>query len=527
MNLEPSSDMSLHLAQNRMQQCNPTCSKSSRAFTPTRLVEIRSPDSCRIVEPIRGKPVIYAALSYSWGGTEEFSLTNARYTEFLLGFPVNRLPSALKDSILIVRSLGFSHIFIDSLCIIQDKSEDVGKQIGLMPLIYSCADITIIASRSNGVREGFLHRRALLGSKPNDEVFSAVLTQTKGRAYPIILIPSSVDADDGSNEPLSNRAWAFQERILSSRILDYGSRCTRWICSHGHCQDMIDGWKMPDQVLDHSGYNKALTQTRRILESTTKGNDVSEPAATKEQIWKVWIGLIRLYTTLNITVPTDRLPAISALADRFSVLLKSRYLAGLWEDFLAYELLWATELARGPRTKLYQGPSWSWAAVKDAVSFLDAPKSMPLDRGFHIVSCAAPPLHAEAAFGEVRFASLTLRGRTRTGIWTREINPSDGNSTPLVEFDDSAEDNGIDIYQDTTAEDFEIASGSSAVAVLLIVIAVKTGRKGQLKRILGLVLYCRRSGKYLRVARFHLSYGHGVDPVKWLDRSVVEKATII
>jgi hypothetical protein len=33
-------------------------------------------------------------------------------------------------------------------------------------------------------------------------------------------------------EPLSKRGWALQERLLSSRVIEYGSLQTRWVCMH-------------------------------------------------------------------------------------------------------------------------------------------------------------------------------------------------------------------------------------------------------------------------------------------------------
>ena len=48
------------------------------------------------------------------------------------------------------------HLWVDALCIIQDDDRDKAVEIAKMPLIYSQAAVTIVASRSANVHDGFL-----------------------------------------------------------------------------------------------------------------------------------------------------------------------------------------------------------------------------------------------------------------------------------------------------------------------------------------------------------------------------------
>jgi len=75
----------------------------------------------------------------------------------------------------------------------------------------------------------------------------------------------------------------------------------------------------------------------------------------------VWCDqVVKKSSRARITFPTDRLPAISALARLFADDLCSPYLADLWLKRLWYNLNWG-RLGNedGERAKEYIAPSWS------------------------------------------------------------------------------------------------------------------------------------------------------------------------
>jgi hypothetical protein len=89
----------------------------------------------------------------------------------------------------------------------------------------------------------------------------------------------------------------------------------------------------------------------------------------------VWRTAVKNYSHRKLTLPSDKLVAISAIAkdvakDVANVLEDPRpenYLAGLWRQHLAYDLLWAMEDPPQPRPP-YRAPSWSWASVDGKVN---------------------------------------------------------------------------------------------------------------------------------------------------------------
>lgn len=71
-----------------------------------------------------------------------------------------------------------------------------------------------------------------------------------------------------------------------------------------------------------------------------------------------------------VTYQSDKLVAISGLARRLHSLspeILGRYLAGLWEFQLIFQLAWTTNESSRPLTSDYVATSWSWASVQQPV----------------------------------------------------------------------------------------------------------------------------------------------------------------
>jgi hypothetical protein len=86
-----------------------------------------------------------------------------------------------------------------------------------MPSIYSNATVTIAASRAKSTTDGFLHKRL------SPEAILELPCLYPGREMgPINLFPDPLGEEE--EEPLDKRGWALQERLLSTRVLEYGTR---------------------------------------------------------------------------------------------------------------------------------------------------------------------------------------------------------------------------------------------------------------------------------------------------------------
>jgi hypothetical protein len=63
------------------------------------------------------------------------------------------------------------------------------------------------------------------------------------------------------------------------------------------------------------------------------------------------------YSMRTMTKMSDRSPALSGLARKFTDITGDLYLAGMWKNDLARELLW--KAMAGERLSSYQAPTWS------------------------------------------------------------------------------------------------------------------------------------------------------------------------
>ncbi|RSL43302.1 hypothetical protein CEP53_011774 [Fusarium sp. AF-6] len=74
---------------------------------------------------------------------------------------------------------------------------------------------------------------------------------------------------------------------------------------------------------------------------------------------RIWRTMVNEYTSLGITKPSDRLPAIG----------------GLWENTLSDDLIWTVLELEGEKKPRYHPlvtPTWSWASVEAHVFYWDS-----------------------------------------------------------------------------------------------------------------------------------------------------------
>ena len=94
--------------------------------------------------------------------------------------------------------------------------------------------------------------------------------------------------------------------------------------------------------------------------------------------------VVRTYSGLDFSFQSDKLPALSGLAQRMARVKACRYLAGIWEHDLPCHLLWYVGKANivhkkleatqedwclGIRSTTYRAPTWSWASLGGNIYF--------------------------------------------------------------------------------------------------------------------------------------------------------------
>ncbi|KAF4431499.1 HET-domain-containing [Fusarium acutatum] len=355
------------------------CSRPSPGFLPTRLIEIvrMDKDQKPCVRLVDGRSlnedIEYTALSYCWGGDLKNSLKENNKDSYRAEIPWNDIPKTIQDAIMTSHKLEIGFIWVDSLCIIQDsKGPEKEVEIGQMTQVYTHAAFTIAARRAPDAHTGFLHRRSV----PSGTTIVDFRGED-GETRQCTLTFEAAAKDEDENF-LDTRGWTLQEYLLSRRLLIIGSWTTTWSCRKerkGNC----DGWRLDRQRGDPFRYDSTWTWSHNTAFKDTQRLDAiaffgTHPACDHPRpeghlvMWE-WNSLIELYTGRNLTKKTDRILAISGLAQIFSPMRGGEYAAGLWVKDMPETLLWENR-----STALYprptdQGPSWSWTAINSTVTW--------------------------------------------------------------------------------------------------------------------------------------------------------------
>ncbi|KAI0177585.1 heterokaryon incompatibility protein-domain-containing protein [Pestalotiopsis sp. NC0098] len=331
----------LTTCRNQHEDCN---ADSSDVLLPSRVLDLGfSDDLIQLVEP-RAQHGTYACLSYCWGKTEGFTTTRQTIDIRRSGFAVTDLPATLRDAVKVVRYLGVRYLWIDSLCICQDDSEDWTRESAQMTEIYANAHLVLAADHAADQHVGLFSNHA---SRPSCRVDLPGYAQDVH--VQLLNINDQVETEDWAlaSEPLSERGWAFQERVLSRRILHYGSRQLYYECRDGVVGE--DGCHMQGRMHRAGVLHMEPDYVREDLSGY-------EPQ---------WADLLAAYGARKLTYATDKLPAIGGLAKLFAEKMKVDYLAGIWSHKVIDGISWwpndpSTTLVEVPGQ--YIAPSWSWAS---------------------------------------------------------------------------------------------------------------------------------------------------------------------
>jgi hypothetical protein len=387
-------------------------------FMPTRLLKVtasaRSLLSVKLCitkdDGFRNTP--YLALSHCWGGAKVTKLEMKTLDSFQRDIPLGSLPQNFTDSALITARLGFTYLWIDSLCIIQDSKADCAREIPTMGGVYGRAVLTIAALGAENSGGGCFVTRNPLALVP------ALLRDgdkdTRDQVWAWNQRLRDPNAEGRLRPPLHRRAWVVQERALAPRTLYFGSDIVYWECvedaaseaSPGISRERTRFWE-PDSSTAHSvGLKTAL---HIIRHKAARGGG-----------WEDWQGfwwkLVREYTASKLSFNRDKWAAISALAMQVEKDTGSRLYHGLWECNIFDEILWKC-LQPGQRIDPadLDAPSWSWLSVVGAVH----EQRFNYSHDFKKEAMVEKPVSARtSADGLGRSDKLLVRGCLRRMSWS-------------------------------------------------------------------------------------------------------------
>ncbi|KAM0812142.1 putative Heterokaryon incompatibility domain-containing protein [Seiridium cardinale] len=332
-----------------------TCRPGRDETLPRRLIDLEmldhGLDCVRLVQfadiaEVRGT---YACLSHCWGQDPmPVTTTMENLDNNIKSIPFCLLPPTFRDAITICRKLGLRYIWIDSLCIIQNSTEDWEIESAKMAGIYQNSFITVAATSSSDFRGGcFQESDADMCFRVK---YGAILDTN-------IAVRDEIIGELSELYPLFTRGWVHQERMLSRRLL---------YCNRGELQ-----LECREEMACECGNNKIMPPGTNLLERLAAKSRYHRPNGNR--LSSSWQTAVMTYTTLGLTKAKDKLPAISGCAKDMRSSERGRYLGGLWEHTLAEELLWVTNNhLKSLRPPDWRAPSWSWASVDapNGVKFL-------------------------------------------------------------------------------------------------------------------------------------------------------------
>jgi Heterokaryon incompatibility protein (HET) len=161
---------------------HPDCKHEDETLLPSRIIDVGTSDGqeipcLRLCSEERGH---YVTLSHCWGPSNPTRTTAACFQDYLQGIPLANLPKTYRDAIAVTRRLGIRYLWIDSLCIIQDSSEDWEKECIKMPQIYQNSTVIIAGPAASGCESGFLDRQPQPG-------FSDLLTDKETGSVQVLM----------------------------------------------------------------------------------------------------------------------------------------------------------------------------------------------------------------------------------------------------------------------------------------------------------------------------------------------------
>jgi hypothetical protein len=401
------------------------CKSPSSPRLPTRVVDVgHDEQSVKLIDS-NGEKEGYICLSHCWGLAQIITTTKKTIEERKRGIPWNLLSRTFQDAICMTRKLGFRYIWIDSLCIVQDDVLDWEKESAQMASVYSNGYLTLAGTRSangNGGLFSTRHDVEISGTTPDGHPYCIYFRERID--HHIEMIPNSTI----EHYPLLTRAWVYQERMLSTRVLHFGHFELFFECrSSIQCECGYISYEEDDPAIGKSlvkiEFADALSQLSLPEVGGVDVNNAYYAART-------WRTVVSAYSALSLTKSTDRLPALGGLARQTAAARQTTYYAGLWMNTLNDDLLWATyrevrTVAAAPRPSPITAPTWSWASAAGYVDYNDTILITSFDEGSEhaqephqhfaaIEQCAVLPSGIDE-FGAIAEGLLTLRGLFITG----------------------------------------------------------------------------------------------------------------
>ncbi|KAL8418292.1 hypothetical protein RB594_001776 [Gaeumannomyces avenae] len=339
-------------------------SSPAPAQLPCRLILLDNLDSgdLRIVRTsdMGEQTVRYCALSYCWPDDAHACtiLTSQNEDEYTQGFKLGTLVSGLQDACRFAKLIGFRYIWIDALCIQQGRGGDWHAQAQAMDTVYTNAAVTISLADGTGLDRLARVRETSFISNP--QALCSMLSGIPCQTNTGLDIPSSSQerlyraltaTHNFVSRPLGildSRAWAFQERLLSRRIISITREGLFWDCLHHSASDRrpagIKGDHSPEfRDSDDRNLKRLLLGALPGPFETSDSVPLASRNASRSDLLRHWRRILQQYTKRSLTYQTDKLVAADGVMGRMGKLLLDDNVLGICRTDAVRCLLWFEE----------------------------------------------------------------------------------------------------------------------------------------------------------------------------------------
>ncbi|KAF6828642.1 hypothetical protein CPLU01_08411 [Colletotrichum plurivorum] len=297
----------------------------------------------------------FVALSYVHGGVDDTTLRSNNVDALMRpgGLAEGRiwLPKTIRDALEVTRGLNVRYLWVDILCIVQDDEMDRWEQICQMDMIYGHAAVTIVAATGKTVNSG------LRGVSTDRSVKNTSAQLTPGLGF---TVPMNKTV---SLEPWRSRAWAFQEGLLSKRLLIFSGGHVYFQCRRAtllESMNTADAGYKPSSVFVNRLYLPETPPTSTIPVLSAPDGSLRMRVSPD---FAAYARLVTQYTRRRLTSSSDGVAAVTGLLNLLEPDPQSSNMSfGLPKHFMDLALLW--QPATGNNVRLQRRPefpSWSWA----------------------------------------------------------------------------------------------------------------------------------------------------------------------
>ena len=294
-----------------------------------KLIDIKQ--RCIVIAP---KDPSFVVLTYVWRKANQIRLNKATEPVLMkeggLAVAWSKLPTTIRDAITVCERLGEQYLWVDALCLKQDSGVDMTLGILRMRHLYSAAKFTLAAVSATTADIGLLGNMSVEGER---------LTE---------LLDTLLDSS-----PWNERAWCYQERILSHRLILFTSNGVYMQCLEGTSN--AQGTKFPDEHERAVKFN-----TLGAAFSIRPGEDLES-----------YISAVEYYSERNLTLQEDKINAFQGVLQRYGGHLdgqRSSFYYGLPISGFDQAFCWRLH-GHEPRRRNSSFPSWSWVGWDNAVTF--------------------------------------------------------------------------------------------------------------------------------------------------------------